>query len=114
MDRGDIGARRLGGLRQPVDGLFVSLGVDVVVPLIDRGLLVGAIGATAPTTGRALRDSELELVSDMAAASAKALAYIHLFQEAETGSPTEYAQIEQTWSEEAMKRIADWILKVTE
>lgn len=37
----------------------------------------------------------------------------HLFQHAETGAPSEYAAIEETWSAEAMELIADWILKVT-
>lgn len=35
----------------------------------------------------------------------------HLFQHCETGSPTEYFKIEETFSEEAMKMVADWILK---
>ncbi|MCF8370352.1 MAG: alpha/beta hydrolase [Bacteroidales bacterium] len=35
----------------------------------------------------------------------------HLFQHCETGSPTEYFKIEETFSEEVMKIIADWILK---
>jgi hypothetical protein len=34
----------------------------------------------------------------------------HLFQKSETGSPTEYGKIEETFSEDAMKVIADWIL----
>ncbi len=34
----------------------------------------------------------------------------HLFQTAGTGSPTEYAQIEETMSPEAMERVAGWIL----
>jgi len=37
----------------------------------------------------------------------------HLFQKSETGSPTEYGNIEETFSKEAMKVIADWILEVT-
>ncbi|ANM32322.1 hypothetical protein ABI59_17265 [Acidobacteria bacterium Mor1] len=37
----------------------------------------------------------------------------HLFQTAETGSPTEYAAIDETWAPAAMKRIAEWILGVT-
>ena len=37
----------------------------------------------------------------------------HLFQHAETGSPSEYATIEETWSVEAMELIADWILRTT-
>ena len=37
----------------------------------------------------------------------------HLFQKSESGSPTEYGKIEETFSEDAMKVISDWILKVT-
>lgn len=33
----------------------------------------------------------------------------HLFQEAQTGSPTEYATIEQTFSPDALKEITNWI-----
>lgn len=33
----------------------------------------------------------------------------HLFQDAKTGSPTEYAQIEETISPKALKVIGDWI-----
>jgi len=35
----------------------------------------------------------------------------HLFQTAKTGSPAEYAQIEETMSPVALEKIADWILK---
>ncbi len=35
----------------------------------------------------------------------------HLFQTAKTGAPREYAQIEETFSEEAMQLISDWIKK---
>ncbi len=37
----------------------------------------------------------------------------HLFQHSETGAPSEYAQIEETFAEEAMKIVSDWILKVS-
>ncbi len=37
----------------------------------------------------------------------------HLFQEAETGSPTEYSKIEQTISLKALNIISDWIKKIT-
>ncbi|MFA3782240.1 alpha/beta hydrolase family protein [Melioribacteraceae bacterium 4301-Me] len=37
----------------------------------------------------------------------------HLFQNCDTGSPTEYAKIEETFSPAALKIIGDWILKVT-
>ena len=35
----------------------------------------------------------------------------HLFPHAETGAPSEYQAIEETWSVEVMEVIADWILK---
>ena len=37
----------------------------------------------------------------------------HLFQECKTGSPAEYAGIEQTFSPVAMEVIAEWVLKQT-
>jgi len=35
----------------------------------------------------------------------------HLFQTANTGSPTEYAQIEETMSPVALEKMATWIAK---
>jgi len=37
----------------------------------------------------------------------------HLFQKAETGSPTEYIKIQETINPEALKTIGDWISAVT-
>ena len=37
----------------------------------------------------------------------------HLFQTSKTGAPIEYGNIEETFSEDAMKIIADWISEVT-
>jgi uncharacterized protein len=37
----------------------------------------------------------------------------HLFQKCETGAPSEYGNIEETFSPDAMKVIVDWILAVT-
>lgn len=37
----------------------------------------------------------------------------HLFQHAGTGSPSEYSKIEETFSEDALKIIGDWILEQT-
>jgi fermentation-respiration switch protein FrsA (DUF1100 family) len=34
----------------------------------------------------------------------------HLFQQTETGAPSEYRTIEETFNEEAMAFISDWIL----
>jgi len=33
-----------------------------------------------------------------------------LFQKAESGAPSEYGKIEETFNEEAMKFVSDWIL----
>ncbi len=38
----------------------------------------------------------------------------HLFQYSETGSPSEYGTIEETWSVESMELIADWILRTVD
>ena len=38
----------------------------------------------------------------------------HLFQTAETGSPSDYATIEETFSPEALKVIGNWIGKITQ
>jgi len=38
----------------------------------------------------------------------------HLFQYSDTGSPTEYQAIEETWAVEVMELIADWILETVE
>lgn len=35
----------------------------------------------------------------------------HLFQHSETGAPSEYSTIEETWSVESMELIAEWVLK---
>jgi hypothetical protein len=37
----------------------------------------------------------------------------HLFQTAETGSPTEYMKIEETISPTALQAISDWITKIS-
>ena len=37
----------------------------------------------------------------------------HLFQTSETGSPSEYGKIEETFAPVALKTIGDWILKRT-
>ena len=37
----------------------------------------------------------------------------HLFQDATTGSPTEYGQIEETLSPVALKTMGDWIVAHT-
>jgi hypothetical protein len=50
------------------------------------------------------------LAADPQAEAAEMPGLNHLFQEARTGSPAEYGQIEQTLSPAALDRIAGWIL----
>lgn len=37
----------------------------------------------------------------------------HLFQHAETGAPSEYSSIEETWSVDAMQLLSEWIQRTT-
>lgn len=78
----DLPARALGGLREPVQGFMALLDAEIVVPLVDREKLVGAITAVEPPGGRALRDQEQELVRQAAQAAARSLTYLALFREA--------------------------------
>jgi len=38
----------------------------------------------------------------------------HLFQTSETGAPSEFRTIEETWSVDAMELIAEWVLRTVE
>jgi hypothetical protein len=38
----------------------------------------------------------------------------HLFQTAQTGSPAEYAQLEETFAPTAMQQVGDWIAQQVE
>ena len=37
----------------------------------------------------------------------------HLFQRCKTGSPSEYAQIEETFAPAALKVVGEWVVSVT-
>lgn len=37
----------------------------------------------------------------------------HLFQTSETGSPSDYAKIEETMSPVVLKIVADWVLSIS-
>lgn len=78
----DLPGRALGGLREPVQAFMALLDAEIVVPLVDREKLVGAITAVEPPGGRALRDEERELIRQAAGATARALTYLALFREA--------------------------------
>jgi serine phosphatase RsbU (regulator of sigma subunit) len=78
---GELAPRRLGGLREPVEGLIARVGAEVIVPLVDREELVGVIAADGGRT--AMRDDTRSLIAQAARATAMALTYLRLFREAE-------------------------------
>lgn len=79
----ELSTMRLGGLRDPVEAFMLRLRAEVVLPLVDRGRLVGVIAADAPFGGRALRDSERETFQHAGKAAGQALTYLRLLHEAE-------------------------------
>ena len=71
---GDLGTMRVGPIRPMLEAL-VSTTTMMIVPLIDRGTLVGIIEADHAS---ALRDAERGLVVESARAAARALTYVAL------------------------------------
>ena len=89
----DLGTMRLGALRPKLEALVGSSGTSLVVPLIDRGTLVGLVEAEHD---RALREAERGLVVESARAAARTLSYLALARSAaaerETAREVEVAQ----------------------
>lgn len=87
----DLNTMLLGNLRPALEGLFAN--ATLVVPLIDRGELIGMIEANHVA---ALREDERGVVSESARAVARALAYVTLAREAgrerETAREVEVAE----------------------
>jgi hypothetical protein len=71
---GDLGTMRVGPIRPMLEAL-VSTASMLIVPLIDRGALVGLVEADH---GSALRDAERGLVTESARTAARALTYVAL------------------------------------
>ena len=71
---GDLGTMRVGPIR-PMLEAHVSTSSMLIVPLIDRGTLVGLVEADH---GKALREGERGLVVESARAAARALTYVAL------------------------------------
>jgi hypothetical protein len=88
----DLSTMRLGALRGKLEALGTH-GVQLIVPLVDRGSLVGLVEADY---GRALREEERGLVADSARAAARALTYVALAKtaarERETAREVEVAE----------------------
>jgi serine phosphatase RsbU (regulator of sigma subunit) len=79
LDR--LTAARLGGLRAPVEAFVRALGAQVVLPLFDRQVLVGAIVTGAREGDRALGDADLRLLVDVQGMAVRALTYARLYRE---------------------------------
>ena len=89
----DLGTIRLGTLRPRLLALVAEQRATLVVPLVDRGSLVGMIDAEH---GDALREDERGLVVESARAAARALTYLGLARaaslEGETAREVEVAE----------------------
>jgi hypothetical protein len=71
----DLATMRLGPIRPRLEAAWASRGATLLVPLIDRGALVGLVEAGHSL---ALRESERGLVAESARAAARALTYVKL------------------------------------
>jgi hypothetical protein len=89
----DLGTMRLGALRPKLEALVAADRATLVVPLVDRGALVGMIDAEH---GDALREDERGMVAESAHAAGRALAYLRLSraaaEEHETAREVEVAE----------------------
>jgi phosphoserine phosphatase RsbU/P len=83
IDARELNTRRLGQIREPLETLLARIGSDVIVPLVDREVLVGMIAAMPRSAERALDDTELQLLQEGGRSAARALTFISLFREAE-------------------------------
>ncbi len=71
----DLATMRLGGMRAKVEAVTSAHNADLVVPLSDRGELVGIVEGSYD---KALRQSERGLVAESARAAARALTFVSL------------------------------------
>ena len=90
---GDLATMRLGTLRPRLEALVRGHGATLIVPLIDRGALVGLVEADH---GDALREDERGMLVESARAAARALTYVALAavaaREGETAREVEVAE----------------------
>jgi len=71
----DLATMRLGGVRTKIEALGKAHGATLIVPLSDRGELMGLVEADYD---KALRDSERSLIGEAARAAARALTFVGL------------------------------------
>lgn len=80
--RRELLIRRLGKLREALLELFDLLQADLLVPLVERGRLVGVVAARLPADSRELDAREQHLLCRSVRAAARALIYVDLFRDA--------------------------------
>lgn len=80
--RRELLVRRLGKLRESLLEVLSGLGADALVPLVERGKLVGLIAGKLPGHVRELDAGELQVLRRAARTAARALIYVSLFRDA--------------------------------
>ena len=93
LSAGDMATALLGPIRPRLEAVFAARGATLVVPLVDRGTLVGLVEADH---AKALREDERGLVVESARAAARALTFVALSRTAarehETAREVEVAE----------------------
>jgi serine phosphatase RsbU (regulator of sigma subunit) len=77
----DLGARPADELRAPIEALLAELGVDVLIPILDRDRLLGAMTATLGR--RRPTAAALGVLPHVQQAASRTLTYLELLREAE-------------------------------
>ena len=95
----DLATMRLGSIRPRLEAWVAARGATLIVPLVDRGALVGLVEADHVA---ALREAERGLVAQSARAAARALSYLSLAR----GAAREEATAREVEVAEAMRRQA--------
>lgn len=77
----ELATARVGGLRALVEEVVEKLDADVVIPLVDRDMLIGVAVAALPAY-RVLRDDERDFVRNASTTAARGLTFMALTREA--------------------------------
>lgn len=80
--RRELYVRRLGRLREPLIELFEKLDAEVLVPMSERGKLVGVVAGKVSAHIRELDEREIFLLRQATRVAARALVYLDLLKEA--------------------------------
>jgi serine phosphatase RsbU (regulator of sigma subunit) len=80
--RRELLIRRVGKLREALLEIFDRLAADVLIPLVERGKLVGVVAGKLPPDTRELDPRQLFLLRRATRTAARALIYLDLFRDA--------------------------------